>query len=125
MTPLLWRATEIAYTFALTDDQADQPGRTKQNNQQQQHAEDDRPNVLIAVRQPEADSLDHDGADHRPDQGSGTSEQDIKHDLRGHHHAEHVRPDEALMKRIKAAGCLLYTSDAADDLLCVDLGGRR
>src|SRR5659263_779494 len=26
-----------------------------------------------------------------------------------------------------AAGsaCLLYTSDAADDLLCVDLGGRR
>src|SRR5450756_3110296 len=23
------------------------------------------------------------------------------------------------------AGCLLYTSDAADDLLCVDLGGRR
>src|SRR5680860_1872545 len=24
-----------------------------------------------------------------------------------------------------AGGCLLYTSDAADDLLCVDLGGRR
>ena len=23
------------------------------------------------------------------------------------------------------AGCLLYTSDAADDLLCVDLGGPR
>eukprot|EP00657_Telonema_sp_P-1_P000558 TRINITY_DN11066_c0_g1_i1.p1 TRINITY_DN11066_c0_g1~~TRINITY_DN11066_c0_g1_i1.p1 ORF type:complete len:113 (-),score=37.75 TRINITY_DN11066_c0_g1_i1:108-446(-) len=23
------------------------------------------------------------------------------------------------------ANCLLYTSDAADDLLCVDLGGRR
>ena len=22
-------------------------------------------------------------------------------------------------------GCLLYTSDAADDLLCVDVGGRR
>ena len=22
-------------------------------------------------------------------------------------------------------GCLLYTSEAADDLLCVDLGGRR
>src|SRR5450756_3131541 len=32
--------------------------------------------------------------------------------------------------RILVAGrnlgtCLLYTSDAADDLLCVDLGGRR
>ena len=27
---------------------------------------------------------------------------------------------------VQAAGaCLLYTSDAADDLLCVDLGGRR
>ena len=24
-----------------------------------------------------------------------------------------------------STGCLLYTSDAADDLLCVDLGGRR
>ena len=24
-----------------------------------------------------------------------------------------------------ASSCLLYTSDAADDLLCVDLGGRR
>src|SRR5665809_173594 len=35
-------------------------------------------------------------------------------------------------KPVKAPGmetapwtCLLYTSDAADDLLCVDLGGRR
>src|SRR5665213_3523152 len=26
---------------------------------------------------------------------------------------------------VKNQGCLLYTSDAADDLLCVDLGGRR
>ena len=25
----------------------------------------------------------------------------------------------------KLSPCLLYTSDAADDLLCVDLGGRR
>ena len=25
----------------------------------------------------------------------------------------------------KSVDCLLYTSDAADDLLCVDLGGRR
>src|SRR5428012_25123 len=25
----------------------------------------------------------------------------------------------------RAGSCLLYTSDAADDLLCVDLGGRR
>ena len=26
---------------------------------------------------------------------------------------------------VLGGGCLLYTSDAADDLLCVDLGGRR
>ena len=25
----------------------------------------------------------------------------------------------------RSEACLLYTSDAADDLLCVDLGGRR
>src|SRR5665213_2576383 len=35
------------------------------------------------------------------------------------------------LRRISSSGpaeqatCLLYTSDAADDLLCVDLGGRR
>src|SRR5450756_36202 len=28
-------------------------------------------------------------------------------------------------RRWRFWGCLLYTSDAADDLLCVDLGGRR
>src|SRR5450756_1675302 len=27
--------------------------------------------------------------------------------------------------QVDFAFCLLYTSDAADDLLCVDLGGRR
>src|SRR5680860_1924483 len=26
---------------------------------------------------------------------------------------------------VRSPICLLYTSDAADDLLCVDLGGRR
>src|SRR5450756_1187765 len=30
-----------------------------------------------------------------------------------------------LLEALEAWGCLLYTSDAADDLLCVDLGGRR
>ena len=31
----------------------------------------------------------------------------------------------ALPARSRVTTCLLYTSDAADDLLCVDLGGRR
>ena len=29
------------------------------------------------------------------------------------------------LARVVPSNCLLYTSDAADDLLCVDLGGRR
>ena len=35
--------------------------------------------------------------------------------------------DEYNRYRIQSVleACLLYTSDAADDLLCVDLGGRR
>ena len=32
---------------------------------------------------------------------------------------------EGNKKYFQANTCLLYTSDAADDLLCVDLGGRR
>ena len=28
-------------------------------------------------------------------------------------------------KKGKRSSCLLYTSDAADDMQCVDLGGRR
>eukprot|EP00657_Telonema_sp_P-1_P006282 TRINITY_DN24591_c0_g1_i1.p1 TRINITY_DN24591_c0_g1~~TRINITY_DN24591_c0_g1_i1.p1 ORF type:complete len:127 (+),score=42.35 TRINITY_DN24591_c0_g1_i1:282-662(+) len=30
-----------------------------------------------------------------------------------------------VLQMYKRPACLLYTSDAADDLLCVDLGGRR
>ena len=33
--------------------------------------------------------------------------------------------DALIQLREYFQGCLLYTSDAADDLLCVDLGGRR
>ena len=41
-------------------------------------------------------------------------------------------PERSLLRKAREAilaykleSCLLYTSDAADDLLCVDLGGRR
>src|SRR5680860_1909790 len=42
----------------------------------------------------------------------------------------HVIPERGLVsglehQTVERAICLLYTSDAADDLLCVDLGGRR
>ena len=33
--------------------------------------------------------------------------------------------DDAVPFELLRKGCLLYTSDAADALLCVDLGGRR
>ena len=46
--------------------------------------------------------------------------------VHGRHHAGLWRPDERKGLGFEVAkGCLLYTSDAADDLLCVDLGGRR
>src|SRR5665213_4330510 len=38
-------------------------------------------------------------------------------------HRQRVRPDEAALESAEPArgtACLLYTSDAADDLLCVD-----
>ena len=34
-----------------------------------------------------------------------------------------LQPQELVLQPLTV--CLLYTSDAADDLLCVDLGGRR
>ena len=46
---------------------------------------------------------------------SGTN--DINYWIHGSHFMK--------MDLIGADTCLLYTSDAADDLLCVDLGGRR
>ena len=36
-----------------------------------------------------------------------------------------VHPGVRLFGLSGVGTCLLYTSDAADDLLCVDLGGRR
>ena len=40
-----------------------------------------------------------------------------EHPAAGQRHAAAIADHEVI--------CLLYTSDAADDLLCVDLGGRR
>src|SRR5450756_2015502 len=36
-----------------------------------------------------------------------------------------LRPWDVEVHRDDQSPCLLYTSDAADDLLCVDLGGSR
>ena len=43
-----------------------------------------------------------------------------RHSLRGTRRGRPRRPG-----RLRLHACLLYTSDAADDLLRVDLGGRR
>src|SRR5450756_3221655 len=42
-------------------------------------------------------------------------------------HHDQLALDATPYERFKpqSTDCLLYTSDAADDLLCVDLGGRR
>ena len=36
-----------------------------------------------------------------------------------------IQLEELAEKLQQGASCLLYTSDAADDMQCVDLGGRR
>ena len=38
---------------------------------------------------------------------------------------DHFIRKEAHQPHLKKNTCLLYTSDAADDMQCVDLGGRR
>src|SRR5680860_1888873 len=43
----------------------------------------------------------------------------------GGHVGEHGSLDVIQSRAPLLLSCLLYTSDAADDLLCVDLGGRR
>ena len=50
----------------------------------------------------------------------GLNNGDQRHVRIGDHHD---RTEEVLCELL--GYCLLYTSDAADDLLCVDLGGRR
>ena len=52
----------------------------------------------------------------------------IKRELEGNELLQMLFPDVLWRNPRKDAPvwtCLLYTSDAADDLLCVDLGGRR
>ena len=47
---------------------------------------------------------------------------------RPHQERQQAMANETVFKRLDCnpiVTCLLYTSDAADDLLCVDLGGRR
>ena len=62
------------------------------------------------------------------------SEMCIRDSLRPGHPTLRLNADEALARRSPrqprppsqhVSICLLYTSDAADDLPCVDLGGRR
>ena len=43
----------------------------------------------------------------------------------GTHNADPEHPGEILTREPTRGGCLLYTSDAADERSSVDLGGRR
>src|SRR5450756_138838 len=49
---------------------------------------------------------------------------ELVRDVPGRRRRARVRCPGTKARRL-GVGCLLYTSDAADDLLCVDLGGRR
>src|SRR5450756_3082764 len=56
------------------------------------------------------------GGDACEDEGRGDAGAVTTLDVAVQPISDHQRPSRT---------CLLYTSDAADDLLCVDLGGRR
>ena len=56
------------------------------------------------------------------DRAARTGQADL---VGGVEHAGAVAQQGAGMIEGERLHCLLYTSDAADDLLCVDLGGRR
>ena len=75
-------SAEAADPLAFTEHETDQAERPEQDHEQQQHAENDRPDVAIIVRQPEADALDDDGADDGADQRAGAAEQHVEHHLR-------------------------------------------
>src|SRR5659263_768163 len=45
--------------------------------------------------------------------------------IRDSPHRGLIRAGQGRLRPGWRGSCLLYTSDAADDLLCVDLGGRR
>ena len=61
-----------------------------------------------------------------PNRGSIKSARILSSDIMN---PANVSPNENVSRKIRGImlsyACLLYTSDAADDLLCVDLGGRR
>src|SRR5450756_1888186 len=77
---------------------------------------------LPRAHEPSESQLHEDGAADRRD-GPGPPVAGLAPDER----AAHVLDDrdEWVQQQHFLQACLLYTSDAADDLLCVDLGGRR
>src|SRR5947209_236780 len=78
---LLGSPPETADPLALAEHKADQAERPKQDHEEEQQSQNDRPNLAVIVRQPEADALDDDRADHGADQRAGAAEQDVEHDL--------------------------------------------
>eukprot|EP00657_Telonema_sp_P-1_P009393 TRINITY_DN3579_c0_g1_i1.p1 TRINITY_DN3579_c0_g1~~TRINITY_DN3579_c0_g1_i1.p1 ORF type:complete len:123 (-),score=37.24 TRINITY_DN3579_c0_g1_i1:66-434(-) len=94
-----------------------------------------RPKINLSASVPNTPRLsivdDADFDDSASDNGSTSNS------IAGHstsQHVDDVRGPLVYLSAVKQSAsthtqqhnhCLLYTSDAADDLLCVDLGGRR
>ena len=105
-----------------------------------QEAADHQPGHALLAHQRD-ECADDQGTDETPGLAADHPDAHAKPQLRagdiaGHHrpHSMHARGADACNRqqdcqaevaRRNPQHCLLYTSDAADDLLCVDLGGRR
>src|SRR5262249_57342820 len=62
------RAAEAADPLPLENHESDQPGWPEQDDEQQQQPQDDGPDLLEVVGEPEVDNLDRDDADDGADQ---------------------------------------------------------
>src|SRR5262249_34179112 len=63
--------------------ESDQPGRSEQDEKEQQQPEHNGPDLGKAIGEPEAWGLDRDYADDRADQRADAAEQRVEDDLRG------------------------------------------
>src|SRR6185436_6595255 len=93
------RPAEAAESLALGHHEPHQAARPEEHDEEEEQAEEDRPEGLEVVGEQEAHVLDAGHPDHRADQRAHPPEEHVEDDLGGQQHAEHVGPHEAVVER--------------------------